>query len=172
MIKISLVAAISENRVIGRDNALPWHIPEDLKRFKEITQGHPVIMGRKTYESIGRLLPNRTNIIITRDTSYKVDGAVVVHSLDEAIKVASSKYQVSSMQENELRNGNNEVYIIGGGQIFDQAIKIADKLYLTVVHTNIEGDVYFPDYSEFKKEVYRRESSNEIYTYTFIDLER
>lgn len=177
--KISLIAAISENRVIGRDNELPWHISEDLKRFKEITQGHPVIMGRKTYESIGRLLPNRTNIIITRDKNYSVEGAVIVHSLDESIEKAKKSIHDSRIKTVELSNMNhvpstdeNEVFIIGGGQIFEQAIRVADKLYITIVHKSIEGDVYFPDYSEFKKEVYRRESSNSEFKYTFIDLEK
>jgi dihydrofolate reductase len=155
--RISLIAAISENRVIGRDNALPWHIPEDLKRFKEITKGHPVIMGRKTYESIGRLLPKRTNIIVTRDMGYMVDGAVIVHSLNDALDIVANE---------------GEVFIIGGGQIFEQAMKIANKLYLTIVHTEIEGDAYFPDYSDFNKEVFKKDSSNEKYTYTFLDLEK
>lgn len=200
---ISLIVAISENNVIGRDNDLPWHIPEDLKRFKEITKGHPVIMGRKTHESIGRLLPNRTNIIITRDTDYKVEGAIVVYSLDEAIeeaknviasktkqsqdsgqarmteithgKQSTKNYDESSSPQpspEKERETKDEVFIIGGGQIFKQAMEIADKLYLTVVHTEIEGDVYFPDYSVFNKEVYRRKSSSEKYSYTFFDLEK
>ncbi|HRN96157.1 MAG TPA: dihydrofolate reductase [Candidatus Levybacteria bacterium] len=157
--KISLIAAISENKVIGRDNALPWHISEDLKRFKAITKGHPVIMGRKTYESIGRLLPNRTNIIITRDKDYKVNEAITVSSIESAIEEAKKVDQ-------------EEIFIIGGGQIFEQVIEIADKLYLTIVHTSIDGDVYFPDYSEFTEEIYKKDSSNENFTYTFLDLEK
>lgn len=177
-VKISLIAAMSENRVIGRDNALPWHIPEDLQRFKEITKGHPVIMGRKTYESIGRLLPKRLNIIITRDSNYSVEGAVIAHSLEEAIKVALRQTQGKLLEKGlqtmnyEPTTDNGEVFVIGGGQIFERAIKIADKLYLTIVHTTIDGDAYFPEYSEFRKEIYRRESANEEYTYTFLDLER
>lgn len=191
--KISLIAAISENNVIGRDNDLPWNIPEDLKRFKEITSGHPVIMGRKTYESIGRLLPKRTNIIITRDKNYVVNNAVIVNSLDEAIEQAKKSIHDSRVKSEELSTMNqeprlpspeseanggqaktdeNEVFIIGGGQIFEQSMKIADKLYLTIVHTEIDGDVYFPDYSAFTREMYRRESSNEKYTYTFLNLEK
>lgn len=169
---ISLIAAISENRVIGRDNDLPWHIPEDLKRFKEITKGHPVIMGRKTYESIGRLLPNRTNIIITRDKEYTVEGAVIVNSLDEALRRAQDKNVniEHGTINHELSTDENEIFIIGGGQIFEQSIKSADKLYLTVVHTTIDGDAFFPEYSDFNKEMYKRESSNEKYRYTFLDL--
>lgn len=158
-LKISLIAAISENRVIGKDNALLWHISEDLKRFKELTKGHPVIMGRKTYESIGRLLPNRKNIIITRDVDYKLEGAVIVNSLEEALRQAQS---IST----------DEIFIIGGGQIFEQAIQIADKLYLTIVHTTIEGDTFFPDYSQFSKVISKKDSSNEEFSYTFLDLEK
>jgi dihydrofolate reductase len=216
MMKISLIAAISENRVIGRDNDLPWHIPEDLKRFKEITKGHPVIMGRKTYESIGRLLPNRTNIIITRDVDgylsshpelvsgseemldrsrnkfgmtdqHTMTIGVVVSSLDEAIgvaeKVIESKIQFQDSGQARMteipRTNNqepitdeNEIFIIGGGQIFEQSMGIANTLYLTIVHTNLEGDVHFPDYSKFTKETYRKESSNEQYSYTFLNLEK
>lgn len=157
--KISLIAAISENKVIGRDNDLPWHIPEDLKRFKEITKGHPVIMGRKTYESIGRLLPNRTNIIITRDPEYRVEGALTVSSLDSAIDESKKVDQ-------------EEIFIIGGGQIFEQSMDVANTLYLTIVHTNLEGDVRFPDYSEFTKETFRQDSSNQEYSYTFLNLEK
>lgn len=180
--KISLIAAISENRVIGRDNQLPWHIPEDLKRFKEITKGHPVIMGRKTYESIGRLLPKRINIIVTRDITYMVDGAVMAHSLDDAIEKAqeSIQYRVSSTEQGKNQNteygilntDENEVFIIGGGQVFEQSISVADRLYLTIVHTTIEGDSFFPEYSAFQHEIYRRESSNENFSYTFLTLEK
>lgn len=167
-LKISLIAAISENRVIGRDNTLPWYIPEDLKRFKDITKGHSVIMGRRTFESIRRLLPNRTNIIITRDQEYRVEGAVIVHSLEEALQEASRL----RTNNQEPITDKDEVFVIGGGQIFEQAMEIADKLYLTIVHTTIDGDVFFPDYSGFTKEVYRRDSANEKYSYTFLDLEK
>lgn len=157
--KISLIAALSENRVIGVENKLPWHISQDLKRFKTITSGHPVIMGRKTYESMGRLLSNRTNIIITRDENYSLEGAVMVHSLEEAI-------------EKGKRVDQNEVFIIGGGQIFEQAISLADKLYLTLVHTTIDGDAYFPDYSQFQREVFRQDGEENGLSFTFLELER
>lgn len=157
---ISIVVAISEgNRAIGKDNKLPWHIPEDLKRFKNITSGHPIIMGRKTFESIGRPLPNRTNIIITRDPSYQAENCVVVSSIEEAIQVATSY-------------DNDEIFIIGGGEIFKQALPFVDKLYLTVVKGNIQGDVFFPDYSSFSKTVKQESHSSNGYTYTFIDLLR
>lgn len=158
--KLSLIAAMSENRVIGRDNRLLWRIFEDLKRFKNLTSGHPVIMGRKTYESIGKLLPNRTNIIITRDPNYSVEGAVIAHSLEEALQQAQGA------------EGCDEIFIIGGGQIYSQAIGMADKLYITVVHTSSTGDAYFPDYSEFKKVISQKEGSEGGISYTFFDLEK
>lgn len=154
---ISVISAISENRAIGKDNKLLWHIPEDLQRFKSITKGHPVIMGRITYESMGRLLPQRLNIIITRDKRYKVDGAVIVSSLDDAIDEAK-------------KENNNEIFVIGGGQIYSQAIGIADKLYLTIVHKEIDGDTFFPDYSKFRNIVFKKKSESEGYKYTFLDL--
>jgi len=157
--KISLVAALSENRVIGKGNQLPWHISVDLQHFKKITSGHPVIMGRKTYESMGRLLPNRTNIIVTRDSNFKVEGAVVVNSLGQAIDEGKKANQ-------------EEIFIIGGGQIFEQAITLADKLYLTLIHTTIDGDAHFPDYSQFKHETSRQDGEENGLSFTFLDLER
>lgn len=157
---ISIIAAISTNKVIGRDNKLPWHIPEDLKRFKDLTKGHTIIMGRKTYESIGRPLPLRTNIIITRDQTYTIDGCVIVHSLDEAIRKA---------QEIDT----DEIFIIGGGEIFRQAIQTTDKLYLTIVETLIEGDAFFPDFEQdFTNETFRQEGESNGYAFTFRDLKR
>ncbi len=159
--KISLIAAIaSKNRALGKDNNLIYKISSDLKRFKEITSGHPVIMGRKTFESIGRLLPNRTNIIVTRDSEYKVEGGEVVHSLDQAIEVA---------QKSE---GSEEVFVIGGGQIYKESIQKADKLYLTVVEGEPDADAFFPDYSEFKKVVFEEKHSENGLNYKFLDLER
>lgn len=155
---ISIVVAIAEkNRAIGKDNKLPWHIPEDLKRFKEITTGHPIIMGRRTYESIGRPLPNRTNIIVTKNKDFRAENCVVVNSLEEAIKKASEIDQ-------------EEIYIIGGGEIFKQALPYTDKLYLTLVQGDIEGDVFFPEYSEFNKTISQSSHESNGYSYTFIDL--
>ena len=158
--KISLIAAISDNNVIGRDNKLPWHISTDLQRFKKLTLNHPIIMGRKTFGSIGKPLPKRTNIIITRDKDYKVEGAIVVHSIKEAIETA---------QKSE--HGKEEIFIIGGGQIFKEAIAFADKLYLTIVHVTIDGDAYFPDYSAFKKVTFQENGEGDGYYYSFVDLE-
>ena len=167
--KICLIAAMSENRVIGKDNKLPWNIPEDLKHFREVTQGHPVIMGRKTFESIGRLLPKRMNIIVTRDASYKVEGATIVTSLDKAIEIAKN-YEATPLRQGF--EGQREIFIIGGGQIFELAILLADRLYLTIVHTKIEGDAYFPEYSDFKKVISDKNGNSEEYIYTFLILER
>ncbi|MCO5144035.1 MAG: dihydrofolate reductase [Oligoflexia bacterium] len=133
---VSLVVAMSENRVIGIENRLPWNIPEDLKRFKQITSGHPIIMGRKTYESIGRLLPNRTNIIISRNKDYRVQNAIICHSLSEAIEWAQKS------------PGSDEIFVIGGGEIFKQAIPLSNKIYLTKVLWAFEGDAYFPEFDE------------------------
>lgn len=157
-----MIAALAENRVIGNKGKLPWHIPEDIKRFKELTKGHVVIMGRKTFESIGRPLANRVNIIITRDVNFKPPGASISHSLQEAIDNSQSVIRNSQLP--------NEIFIIGGGQIYEQAIKFADKLYLTIVKGNFEGDTFFPDYTDFKKATYKKESGDKKYRYTFVNL--
>ena len=154
---IIIIAVLSQNRVIGKDGKLPWDIPEDMQRFRQLTAGHPVIMGRKTYESIGKPLKNRTNIVITRDTSYKASGCTIVGSLEEALEQAK-------------KVEHTEIFIIGGGEIYRQALPICDKLYLTVVHESIDGDAFFPDYSEFNTVVEERESSDENHTYTFFEL--
>src|SRR3990167_10409085 len=162
---ISLIAAISENRAIGNENKLLWQIPKDLKRFRKVTTGHPVIMGRKTFESIGHPLPHRTNIIVTRNQNYHAAGCTVTHSIEEALTIAKSR----------LRQGSGEAtetFVIGGGQIYNKAIKYADKLYLTVVKGSYTADTYFPDYSEFTKVISREEKRSGNYTYTFLDLER
>ena len=130
---ISLVAAMGKNRVIGKDNSLPWKLPEDMKRFKELTSGKTVVMGRTTFESIGKPLPNRINIIITRDKNYKAEGCIVVNSVDEALKYAKDA---------------DEVMIIGGAQIYQQFLPIANKMYLTLIDEDFEGDAYFPEYDK------------------------
>lgn len=180
---ISVVAAIGENRELGVNNKLLWHIPEDLKHFQDLTVGHPVIMGRKTHESIGRVLPGRINIIITRDPSYKVEGAIVANSLEEAIKKASSKYKVSSIKyENEknildtkylIHNTEDEIFIIGGGQIFVEAMPSVQRMYLTVVHASFpQADTFFPDYSMFTKVIEKEDRESGGFKYTFLVLEK
>lgn len=126
---ISIIVAVAQNGVIGSGNRMPWHIAEDLQRFKAITTGHPVIMGRKTFESLGRPLPNRTNVVITRNPDWKADGVKSVSSLWEAVLLFPKE---------------EEVFIIGGGEIYRQALPIADKVYLTVIHDDYEGDTCFP----------------------------
>jgi dihydrofolate reductase len=126
---ISLVVAAARNNAIGKGNALPWSLPNDLKHFKDVTSGHAVVMGRKTFESIGRPLPNRRNIVITRQEDYKPEGVEVVGSLDAAIAAVPA---------------GEEAFVIGGGEIFKQALPIADRVYLTRVEADVEGDAFFP----------------------------
>lgn len=158
---ISLIAALDDKNGIGKANGLPWKIPEDSTYFRTVTTGHPVIMGRKTYESMGRLLPNRQNFIVTREEGFSVDGAVITHTLEEAVE-----------QANKL--GDEEIFIIGGGQIYKEAIEkgLADRVYITKIKGDYGCEVFFPDYSEFKKIISQKESHNENYTYTFFILEK
>ncbi|MEM6723347.1 MAG: dihydrofolate reductase [Bacteroidota bacterium] len=130
--KISIIVAQTENRVIGKNNDIPWYLPADLKYFKKVTTGHHIIMGRKCYESIGRPLPKRTNVILTRRIDFHAEGCVVTHSLDEALDIAR-------------QNGEAEAFIIGGGEIYKLAMPLVDQIYLTQVHTELEGDIYFPE---------------------------
>ena len=156
-----MIAAITKNRAIGRGNDLIVRIADDLKRFKALTSGHAIVMGRKTYESIGRPLPNRTNYVISRNTELNIPGVVVSNTPEEAIALAQ-------------KEGHGEVFIIGGGEIYKQALRMADKLYLTVVETDETGDVFFPDYSHFTKIVHREDGVDEKtgLRYSWIDLER
>lgn len=158
---ISIIAAIGKNRELGKDNTLLWHIPGELPRFKRITTGHPIVMGRKTYESIGRVLPNRTNIIITRNQELGIksqENVVVVNSLEEALRQAQGK------------QGDDEVFIIGGGQIFEQALPLTDKLYLTLVDQAFDADTFFPDYSMFTKVIEKEDHEDGGYRYSFVTL--
>ncbi|MFA5770179.1 MAG: dihydrofolate reductase [Patescibacteria group bacterium] len=170
---ISIIAAIGKNRELGKDNKLLWHIPEDFKRFKDITSGHVVIMGRKTYESLPkkfRPLPNRVNIVITRDINYKVDGVMVYHSLEEAVKITNYKLQIT----NKFQISNfkfDEIFIIGGASIYEQGIKYADKLYLTLVDKEYpDADAFFPEYGEFGEASVVGEGEEGGVKYKFIEL--
>lgn len=152
---------MSKNRVIGKDNALPWNMPNDMKHFRNLTRGKPVIMGRKTYESIGKPLPNRLNIIITRDQEYRAEGCNVVHSIDEAIAAAQ---------------GNDEIMVIGGSQIYKEFLPKANRMYLTFIEAEIDGDAYFPAYNaeewtETSYEEHARDAENP-HNYAFVTLER
>jgi dihydrofolate reductase len=131
---ISLLVAMDENRVIGKDNKLPWYLPADLQYFKRITMGHPIVMGRKTYDSIGRILPGRENVIVTRSKDYQQNGAVILHSIEDIIRYANAH--------------DDEVFVIGGAEIFKEILPAADKLYITNIHHAFEGDVFFPEINE------------------------
>lgn len=157
--RISAIVAMDEKRGIGKENRLLFKIPEDFKRMKNLTFGHPIVMGRKTFESIGRVLEGRINIIITRDLTYEVPGAFVVQSLEEAVKIAKEKDQ-------------REIFIFGGGQVFSEAMPLIDRLYLTVVEGDFGADTFFPDYSAFKKVLYEKSGEFDILKYKFLDLER
>jgi dihydrofolate reductase len=158
---ISIIVAIAENNVIGNNNTLIWHIPGDLKRFKAITMGHPVVMGRKTYESIGKPLPGRTNVIISRQADYMTEGCLVYGSVDDAL--IALKHE-------------KEVFIIGGGEIYKQSMPLAHKIYLTIIHKSFSGDTYFPEIQMNKWEVVREETipvTTEVpFSYSYIDLVR
>jgi dihydrofolate reductase len=154
---ISLICAISENRAIGKDNKLLWRIPEDLKRFKNITKGHTVIMGRKTFFSIGRPLPERNNIIITSNPELKLKNCIMAKSVEDALKKAG-----------EIEK--KEIFIIGGGQVYAQTISLADKLYLTIVEKICEADAFFPEYNQFSKIIFEQKGQFENYHYKFLEL--
>ena len=159
--KVAIVVAMAENRVIGRDNRLPWHLPADLRHFKQVTVGKPVLMGRKTHESIGRPLPERTNIVVTRDRSYTATGCIVAHSIESALKAADD---------------HEEVMVIGGTDLYWQLLPRADRIYLTLVHAEFKGDALFPEINESKwREVERMDCAPDErnpWPYSFIRLER
>jgi dihydrofolate reductase len=160
-VKLSVIVAVSSNHVIGYQNRLPWHLPADLKHFKKITMGHPIIMGRKTFESIGKPLPGRTNIIITRKTGYEVPGCIVVNSVEEAVNLCRLE---------------EEVFIIGGAEIILQVQETVDRIYLTRIHQEFDGDTFFPEpdpshWTETSREEFSPEGKNE-YSYSFIVLDR
>ncbi|MBI5045216.1 MAG: dihydrofolate reductase [Candidatus Levybacteria bacterium] len=167
--RISIIVAMSDNRVIGNKGEIPWNIPGEQKRVREITTPHPLIMGRKTHEAIGRILSDRLNIIVTSDRNYNVDGGVVVHSLDEAIEVG---VEAEKTRLRQGFDGQSEIFIFGGGKIYEEAINQVDRLYLTIVHKTVEGDAFFPDYSSFTKEISREEKEFGNLTYTYLTLER
>lgn len=158
---ISIIVAVAENGVIGKTDGLPWYLPADLARFKQITMGHPIIMGRVTHQSIGRALPGRRNIVITHDKKYKAaEGCEVVDSLEEALKLAKN---------------NPEVFIIGGASIYEQALLLADKIYLTRVHAKIDGDKFFKynlsEWQEVSNDPHKADEKHK-YAYDFAVLER
>jgi dihydrofolate reductase len=159
--KISIVVAMAANRVIGQDNQLPWHLPADLKHFRQTTMGKPILMGRKTYESIGRPLPGRTNIVITRDSAYSAAGCEVVNSIDAAIAAAGEQ---------------DEVMVIGGAELYRQVLPRADTIYQTRIHEAFAGDTFFPEISNSEWHQVARidyeADENNPHDYSFIRLER
>lgn len=151
---------MAKNRVIGRDGKIPWHISDDLKRFKALTMGHPVVMGRKTYESIGRALPGRTNIVLSRNAEFSPPDAVTVPSLKEALDVAKGGGAASeggeplaSLASRSGRPEGREVFVIGGQSLYEQALPVADRIYLTLVDVKVEGDAFFPEIDEGRWEI-------------------
>ncbi|MFH1029695.1 MAG: dihydrofolate reductase [bacterium] len=179
---LSLIAILGQNRAIGKDNKLIWHIPDDLRHFKRITTGHPVIMGRKTFESIGHSLPDRLNIVITRDKNYIAKGCYICHSLDEALKCAESTPSPLACPAFMAGEGGKgcvkplisappEIFIIGGGEIYRQALPLADKLYLTMVEDSPrKAETFFPDYYEFKKIISEELHEYNGLKYKFVEL--
>lgn len=162
--QISIIVAHSKNMVIGKANNLIWEIPDDHARFKKITMGHPVIMGRKTWESIPpkfRPLPGRANFVVTRDGSYKASGATVVTSLEHALTQAEST------------PGSEEIFIVGGGEIYKQALPLTTRLYLTVIDREVRGDTYFPEYkSLFTKKISEESGEFDGLKYSYLILEK
>ena len=164
--KIAMIAAVAENRAIGIDNKMPWYLPGDLRYFKAVTMGKPIIMGRKTFESLGKPLPGRTNIVITRDKAYHFDGIKVAHSLGDALSLA---------EDIALIDGVQELMVIGGAEIYRQALPRAERLYLTKVYKSFEGDAFFPEFDESQwQETFREDHQTEdeqhlTYSYLILD---
>lgn len=158
---ISIIVAMAENRAIGRDNALPWRLPNDLRHFRRLTLGHAVIMGRKNHESIGKPLPGRTNIVVTRARNYQAPGCIVTHSVEEALAATGD---------------DTEIFVIGGAELYAQTLSHAQRLYLTLVHTEVAGDTFFPalnwgKWSEISRERHEPDTVHP-FPYSFVCLER
>lgn len=160
---LTMIAAVGENNTLGKDSDLPWYLPDDFKHFKKITSGHPIIMGRKTFDTFPKLLPNRKHIIITRQRDYEQKDCLVAHNLEEALKLVKS-------------TKNEESFVIGGGEIYKLALPYADKIELTRVHHNFEGDTFFPDFAptkwELTDEFYHPKDEKHVYAFTFLTYER
>ena len=157
--RVSMIVAVDETRAIGKENKLLWNIPGDLQRFKKLTTGHTVIMGKNTYHSIGRPLPHRTNIVVTMNEDLELPGCLVVHSIDEAMKVAREHEQ-------------EEIFVIGGASIYKQCLPLVERLYLTLVEGTHEADTFFPDYSKFGVVVSEQPGQEKGIRYRFLELTR
>lgn len=166
--KVSIIVAMDGKNGIGKDNQLLFKIPEDFERMNSLTRNHPIVMGRKTFESIGRILPDRINIVITRDPG-KVKS---INFYSPEVKIVSSL--IEGIERAKQSPGSEEIFIFGGGEIFAEALKknLVDKLYLTLVEGNFGADTFFPDYPEFKKVVFEKSGESEGYKYKFLELER
>lgn len=175
--KVNIVVAVTKkNAAVGNGGKLLFRISDDLKRFKALTLGHPVVMGRKTFESIGRVLPERTNIVITRNPDFKAEGVIIASSIEEAIEKAREvlRSDLKSGKRSDLKE-SGEIFILGGGEIYTQALPYTDKLYLTIVESDAQGDVFFPDWrKDFTKETFREERVDQTTgrRYTWVNLER
>lgn len=167
---LSMISALGRNRIIGKDNEMPWHLPADLQRFKQTTMSCPIIMGRKTYDSIGRPLPGRLNIVLSRDDALQIQGCTVVNSIDEALSIAKQ-----NAIEDET-NLNQEIFITGGSYLYKHFLEQADRLYLTLIDEDFDGDTYFPDYTQYQwKETERSDfqaDDKNSHAYSFITLDR
>lgn len=161
MSKLSIIVAMAQNRTIGVDNTLPWRCPEDLKHFKALTMGHHMIMGRKTYDSIGKPLPGRTTVVVTRNTGLQIEGCVMAHSLEQAVAACA---------------GDEQVFIVGGAELYAQALPLVDTLYITEIRQDVEGDAHFPDFDkaawqEVSREVRSQETPQPL-EYHFVTYRR
>ncbi|MGK0270631.1 MAG: dihydrofolate reductase [Cocleimonas sp.] len=167
--KLAMIVAMAKNNVIGLNNDMPWHLPADLQWFKKTTLGSPIIMGRKTYESIGRPLPGRLNIILSRDTELEIDGCTVVNTLKDAIKIAEEANNASDKTR-------DEVFITGGAHLYNKFLADADTLYITQIDAELEGDTFFPDYTKYnwqeKQRIEHAADEQNSYPLTFLQLER
>jgi len=167
--RVSLIWAMGQNRVIGINNKLPWHLPADLRHFRLLTRGHSILMGRKTYESLGKPLPDRAHIIITSDRHYKAaSGCTVVHSLDAALQTAYSRGPDEKLKE--------EIFVIGGASLYAQTLPLAGRLYMTLIHADFNGDIRFPEFNwkewrEIERKTYQSDNNNP-YPYSFITLRK
>lgn len=161
---LSLIVAVAENRVIGRDNQLPWHLPADLRHFKARTMGKPMVMGRKTFESLGGLLPGRPHIVISRK-GFQADGCYLAQSLEQAIQIGSELAEASP-------SASDEVVIIGGAQIFRRAVSVVDCMYITEIHQAFDGDTFFPEFDKTGWKEVERESHDGHPGYTFLSYHR
>jgi len=159
--RLSIIVAMTRNRVIGKDNDMPWHLPAELRHFKRVTMGKPIVMGRRTFDSIGRVLPGRKNIVITRDPHFSFSGVTIVHSFDAAVRAA---------------DGAEELMIIGGANLYRQTLDRVDRLYITLIHVELEGDTYFSELDDEQwiqtEKVRRQADENNAFPMTFLVLER